>query len=32
VAKRDIRLNGVVIGVDEQSGKALSIERINISC
>lgn len=32
VAKKDIRLNGVVIGVDEQTGKALSIERINISC
>lgn len=32
VAKKDIRLNGVVIGVDEQNGKALSIERINISC
>lgn len=32
VAKKDIRLNGVVIGVDEKSGKALSIERINIAC
>ncbi len=32
VAKKDIRLNGVVIGVDEQNGKAVSIERINISC
>jgi len=32
VAKKDIRLNGVVIGVDEKSGKAVSIERINISC
>jgi len=32
VAKKDIRLNGVVIGVDEQSGKAVSIERINIPC
>jgi hypothetical protein len=32
VAKKDIRLNGVVIGVDEQNGKALSIERINIAC
>ena len=32
VAKKDIRLNGVVIEVDEQSGKALSIERINIPC
>ncbi len=32
VAKKDIRLNGVVIGVDEQTGKALTIERINIAC
>ena len=32
VGKKDIRLNAVVIGVDEQSGKALSIERINMSC
>ena len=32
VAKKDIRLNAVVIGVDETSGKAVSIERINISC
>ncbi len=32
VAKKDIRLNAVVIGIDEQSGKAVSIERINIPC
>ncbi len=32
VAKKDIRLNAVVIGVDETSGKAVSIERINMSC
>lgn len=32
VAKKDIRLNAVVVGVDEQSGKAVSIERINIPC
>jgi metallophosphoesterase (TIGR00282 family) len=32
VAKKDIRLNAVVIGVDEVSGKAVSIERINMSC
>jgi metallophosphoesterase (TIGR00282 family) len=32
VAKNDIRLNAVVIGVDEQSGNAVSIERINIPC
>jgi len=30
VAKKDIRLNGVVIEVDEKSGLALSIERINL--
>jgi len=32
VAKNSLRLNGVVIVVDEQTGKALSIERINICC
>ncbi len=32
VGKKDIRLNAVVIGVDEQNGKAVSIERINIGC
>jgi len=32
VAKGKIRLNGAVIEVDENSGKALAIERINISC
>ncbi len=32
VAKKDIRLNGVVVRVDEVSGKALAIERINVSC
>jgi metallophosphoesterase (TIGR00282 family) len=32
VAKNEIRLNGVYIEVDEVSGKALAIERINISC
>ncbi len=32
VGKKDIRLNAVVIGVDELSGKALSIERVNMSC
>lgn len=30
VAKKDIRLNGVVIEVDEKSGLALGIERINL--
>jgi len=32
VPKKDIRLNGVVVEVDEVSGKALSIERIAVSC
>jgi 2',3'-cyclic-nucleotide 2'-phosphodiesterase len=32
VAKKDIRLNAVVIEVDEQSGKALGIERIAVAC
>lgn len=32
VAKKDIRLNGVVVEIDEQSGRALTIERISISC
>lgn len=32
VPKKDIRLNGVVIGIDEVSGKALTIERIAASC
>jgi len=31
VAKKDIRINGVVIEVDEKSGLAMSIERINIA-
>lgn len=30
VAKKDLRLNAVLIGVDEQTGKALSIERLNV--
>lgn len=32
VAKKDIRLNGVVIRVDEASGRALAIERVNVAC
>lgn len=32
VPKKDIRLNGVVIAIDETSGKALSIERIAVCC
>ncbi|GFO70586.1 2',3'-cyclic-nucleotide 2'-phosphodiesterase [Geomonas limicola] len=31
VAKKDIRVNGVVIEVDEKTGLALKIERINIA-
>ena len=32
VAKNEIRLNGVCIEVDEKTGKATAIERINIAC
>ena len=32
IAKKDIRINAVVIEVDEKSGLALGIERINIPC
>ncbi len=32
VAKKDIRINGVVIDVDEKTGLALNVERINLSC
>jgi hypothetical protein len=32
VAKKDIRLNGVVIEVDEQTGLAQGIERVNVAC
>jgi len=32
VAKRDIRLNCVVLEIDEISGKALGIERIAVAC
>ncbi|BDV42358.1 2',3'-cyclic-nucleotide 2'-phosphodiesterase [Geotalea uraniireducens] len=32
VAKKDVRLNGVVVEVDETTGKALAIERVSISC
>ena len=32
VCKNDIRLNGVVVGIDETSGRALSIERIAVAC
>lgn len=32
IPKRDIRLNGAVIGIDETTGRALSIERIAVCC
>jgi len=32
VAKKDIRLNGAVISVDESTGRALAIERVNVAC
>jgi 2',3'-cyclic-nucleotide 2'-phosphodiesterase len=32
VAKKDIRINGVVIEVDEKTGLSLGIERINVAC
>jgi hypothetical protein len=32
VAKKDIRINAVVVEIDENSGKALGIERLSIQC
>jgi metallophosphoesterase (TIGR00282 family) len=32
VAKGNIRLNGVLVEVDEETGRALGIERINVCC
>jgi metallophosphoesterase (TIGR00282 family) len=32
VAKKDIRLNAVVVEIDEKSGKASGIERISVQC
>jgi metallophosphoesterase (TIGR00282 family) len=32
VAKKDIRLNGVVVQIDPAEGRAMAIERINIPC
>jgi len=32
VAKKDIRINAVVIEVDEKTGLSLGIERINVAC
>ncbi len=32
VAKKDIRLNAVVVEIDEKSGKACGIERLSVQC
>jgi 2',3'-cyclic-nucleotide 2'-phosphodiesterase len=32
IPKKDMRLNGVVVAVDETNGRALSIERVAVSC
>lgn len=32
IPKKDLRLNGVVVAIDEVSGKAVSIERIAVCC
>lgn len=32
VAKNNLRLNGVVVSVDERTGKAVGIERVNLEC
>jgi len=32
VAKKDIRMNGVVLEIDDMSGSALSVERISLAC
>ncbi len=32
VAKNNLRLNGVVVSVDESTGKAVGIERVNLEC
>lgn len=32
IPKKDMRLNGVVVVVDETTGKAVSIERVAVSC
>ena len=32
VAKKDLRLNGVVVTLEEGTGRALGIERINVPC
>ncbi|KAB0671790.1 TIGR00282 family metallophosphoesterase [Oryzomonas sagensis] len=32
IPKKDIRLNGVLVGIDPENGRALSIERITVGC
>ena len=32
VAKNNLRLNGVVVSVDESTGRAVGIERVNLEC
>lgn len=32
VAKKDLRLNGVIVKIDDVSGRALAIERVNVPC
>ena len=32
IPKKDLRINAVVIGVEAKTGKAVSIERINVAC
>jgi calcineurin-like phosphoesterase len=32
VPKKDMRITAVVVNIDENSGKALSIERIAVTC
>ena len=32
VAKKDLRMNAVVMTIDEASGRALGIERVNLAC
>jgi calcineurin-like phosphoesterase len=32
VAKKDMRINAVVLTIDEVSGLALGIERVNLAC
>jgi calcineurin-like phosphoesterase len=32
IPKKDLRINAVVIGIETKTGKAVSIERINVAC